>query len=118
MSVSFFEKILAIAREEVFHTGQWSQLPVANEGDSTSGNLVVYEWRSETVWKVIAVNLSAGASQGRVHVADRISPEKNYVFHDQLNEIHYPRTGEELSSLGLFIRREAYQAHIFDVTSV
>lgn len=118
VSVAFFEKILSISREEVFHTGNWSLLPVTSEGDSTSGNLVVYEWRSENAWKVIAVNLSAGPSQGRVHLADRISPEKNYVFHDQLNEVHYPRTGDELSNLGLFIRRDSFQAHLFDVITV
>src|ERR1700690_3896309 len=118
VSVSFFEKILSISREDVFHAGQWNLLPISDEGNCSSGILLVYEWRSEKAWKVIAVNLSGAASQGRVHLADRISPEKNYVFRDQLSEIHYPRTGEELSSLGLFIRRDAFQVHIFDVTSV
>jgi hypothetical protein len=116
-SASFFGKILGIARENVFHAGEWSLLLVSSEGDSTSGNLVVYEWRSENVWKIVAVNLSSGPSQGRVHLDDRISPAKSYVFYDQLNEVRYPRSGAELSNLGLFIRRDAFQAHLFDVTS-
>ena len=61
VSVSFFGKILGITREDVFHTGQWSLLPVANEGDCTSENLVVYEWRSGDVWKIVVINLSGWA---------------------------------------------------------
>ena len=114
---SFFDKILAISREDAFHAGQWNMLPISSEGDSSSGNLVVYEWRSEKAWKVIAVNLSAGAAQGRVHLADRVTPAKNYVFYDELNDVRYPRSGEELSNLGLFIRREAFEAHLFDVAA-
>ena len=38
VSVSFFEKILQISREDVFHAGQWNQLPVSSEGDSTFRN--------------------------------------------------------------------------------
>jgi hypothetical protein len=66
---------------------------------------------------VIAVNLSSGAAQGRVHLADRVQSSKNYVFYDELNDVRYPRSGEELSNLGLFIRREAFEAHLFDVAA-
>jgi hypothetical protein len=117
-SASFFEKILGISREEVFHAGEWGLLPVANEGDSTSRYLVVYEWRSAIAWKIIVLNFSPEPSQGRVHLGDRVSPAKNYVLYDQLNDVRYPRSGEELSNLGLFIRRDAFQAHVFDVTLV
>src|SRR5580704_1680394 len=114
---SFFDKILAISREDAFHSGTWNMLPISSEGDSSSGNLIVYEWRSEKARKVIAVNLSSGAAQGRVHLADRVQSSKNYVFYDELNDVRYPRSGEELSNLGLFIRREAFEAHLFDVAA-
>lgn len=116
-SLAYFTKILGIAQDDVFHTGQWSLLPVVDEGDSSSGNLVVYEWRSENAWKVVVVNLSAGPSQGRVHLGDRVSRARIYDFRDQLDDVRYLRNGEELSSLGLFVRREAFGAHLFDVTS-
>jgi hypothetical protein len=67
-------------------------------------------------WKIIAVNLAAYASQGRVHLADRVSPSKNYIFNDELNNVSYDRTGEELFNIGLFIRRDPFQAHIFDIS--
>ena len=115
-SAFFFRKILDITNEEVFHVGRWNLLEVAPDSDDTSANLIVYEWRLEKIWKVIVVNLASCASQGRVKLGDRVSPEQQYIFHDQLNEERYLRSGDELHSIGLFVRLEAGQAHLFDVT--
>jgi hypothetical protein len=115
-TVAFFQKILAITKQEVFHSGRWNLLPIVPEGDDTSRNLVVYEWRSNQAWKVIAVNLVGGASQGRVRLGDRVLPGREYIFFDELNGARYPRSGDELHNLGLFVRREGFQAHLFDVT--
>jgi hypothetical protein len=116
VSEAFFEKILSITNDEVFHSGSWNLLEVAPEGDGTFSNLIVYEWRSEKSWKVLAINLAGQPSQGRVRLGDRVSPARQYFFHDILNDERYLRSGEELHHIGLFVRREAYQAHIFDVT--
>jgi hypothetical protein len=116
-SVYFFRKVLAITNEEVFHLGRWNLLEVAPDSDDTSSNLIVYEWRLENIWKVIVVNLAGYASQGRVKMGDRVSPAQNYIFYDQLSEDRYLRSGGELHNVGLFVRREAGQAHLFDVTT-
>jgi hypothetical protein len=118
MSAAFFQKILKITNEDVFHSGKWSLLPIVSEGDDTSGNFVVYEWRSEKAWKIIAVNVADWGSQGRVRLADRVPPSGKYDFYDQLNDVHYERSGEELHSIGLFVRRERFGAHLFDVKLV
>jgi hypothetical protein len=115
-AVAFFEKILRITADDAFHHGQWNILPVTPDRDGTSANLVVYEWRSEKAWKVIVVNLSAGASQGRVHFGNRVSPGQTYIFYDELDDVRYSRGGDEIVNLGLFVRRDAFQVHVFDVT--
>jgi hypothetical protein len=115
-ATNFFQKILRITKQDVFHEGKWSQLDVAPEGDAPTDSLLVYEWRSPKAWKIIAVNLAAYTSQGRVHLADRVSPTQNYIFNDELNHVPYDRTGQELHDIGLFIRRDAFQAHLFDIT--
>jgi hypothetical protein len=115
-TAAFFETILRVTNEEVFHQGRWSLLPVAPESDATSENLVAYEWRSDQSWIVIAVNLAAKTSQGRVHLGSRVSPAEDYVFYDKLDGIHYRRDGKELHDLGLFVRLGEFQAHLFDVT--
>lgn len=117
-AVAFFEKILRVTNQDVFHDGNWALLPVTPEGDSTAENLIAYEWRSAAAWKMVVVNFSGGAAQGRVHLGDRVSRDKEYVFRDELNDVSYPRHGAELSDVGLFVRREAFQAHLFDVTIV
>lgn len=115
-SVALFEKILLATKQDIFHKGIWSLLPLNSEGEQTSGNLVAYEWRFENLWKVIVVNLTGAVSQGRVSFGDRPLGAEEYVFHDELDDIRYSRSGEEMRRLGLFVRREAFQAHLFDVS--
>lgn len=114
---ALFAKILQITNDDAFHSGTWNLLPVVPEGDGTAGNLAVYEWRSAKSWKVIVGNLAGNAAQGRVKLGDRVSTAAQYIFYDQLNDVRYERSGEELRNLGLFVRREAFQAHLFDVSS-
>ncbi|MGA7922012.1 MAG: alpha-amylase family glycosyl hydrolase [Candidatus Acidiferrales bacterium] len=118
VSIAFFQKILQITQQDVFHDGEWNLLQVLPEGDVPTEGLIVYEWRSANAWKVIAVNITGTAMQGRVRFGDHISPSRQYDFHDELDEVHYARNGEELDDAGLFIRREGFQAHLFDVKVV
>jgi glycosidase len=116
VATAFFAKLLRTTKDPVYHGGEWSLLPVTAEGDDTAGNLVVYEWRSPKAWKLMAVNLADGASQGRVHFGERQWAAKEYSFYDELYDVRYVRSAEELSSRGLFVRRERFDAHWFSVT--
>jgi Alpha amylase, catalytic domain len=115
-SVALFEKILQATKQDVFHKGIWGLLPVKTEGEDTSANIVAYEWRFENAWKIVVVNLTGVVSQGRIPFSDRSLPADEYVFHDELDDVRYPRSGDEIRRLGLFVRREPYQAHLFDVS--
>lgn len=115
-ATAFFAKLLRTTKDPVYHGGEWSLLPVTAEGDDTAGNLVVYEWRSSKAWKVMTVNLADEASQGRVHFRERQWGAKEYSFYDELYGVRYVRTAEELSRMGLFVRRERFDAHWFSVT--
>jgi hypothetical protein len=115
-SMAFFRKILSLSREDVFHDGTWNMLEVTAEGYTSPAGLLVYEWRSEKAWKIIAVNMAAGASQGRVRLGERVSPAQQYIFFDELNDVRYDRSGQELRDVGLFVRLEGFQAHIFNIT--
>jgi hypothetical protein len=115
---AFFEKILKITNEEAFHTGVWTALPANPENDPTSGNPAVYEWKTETSWKLVVVNLAGIASQARIPLGSRVAVAKQYMFFDQLNDVRYVRDGAELSRLGLFVRRERFQAHLFDIAAM
>jgi hypothetical protein len=115
---ALFEKILRITNSDVFHAAQWNLLTVNPEGDISPDGLIACEWRSPKAWKLIAVNLSPGISQGRIPLGERVSAEKQYMFYDELNDVHYPRAGANLHASGLFVQRDGYKAHLFDVTSI
>ena len=115
---SFFEKILRITKEDVFHKGRWDLLHVTPEGDGSYGNLVVFEWRWKKAWKLIAANLARYASQARVQFSDHPLPAKQYAFYDELHDLRYVRSSDELRDVGLFVRREASDAHLFDISPI
>ena len=112
----FFTKLFAATRQDVFHDGEWSLLSASNEGDTTAGNLFAYEWRLKTAWKLIVVNLSPRPAEGRVHLNGGIDASRNYNFVDALDGAKYVRPGSDLRQHGLFVKREAYGAHLFDIT--
>jgi Alpha amylase, catalytic domain len=114
--LEFYNKILHLSKDDVFHRGQWQLLPIRAERDATSANIVAYEWRTEQSWKVVAVNLAGETSQGYIPFGDRALANRDYIFYDELHDVRYPRKGEELHSMGLFVRLDGFQAHLFDVT--
>jgi len=114
---SLFEQILSITKQDVFHSGTWNILTVAAEGDASSSNLAVYEWRNATTWKLIVVNLGGEPSQGRIRFGNRTLAAQQYIFRDELDGVRYPRSGDELRTSGLFVRRDGFAAHLFDVST-
>jgi hypothetical protein len=113
---AFYERILKLSNEPVFHSGEWELFEVSSAGDDTFHNLAAYQWRSAGARKVIVVNLGGVTSQGRVLFPKGISPSQQYKFLDQLHNVAYPRAGAEIAESGLYVRLDAYRAHLFDVT--
>jgi hypothetical protein len=113
---AFYERVLQLSNEPVFHSGAWKLLDVSSAGDDTSRNLVAYQWLSTNARKIVVVNLADVVSQGRVHILDAISSALQYTFLDQLHNVPYTRSGAEISASGLYIRLDPFRAHLFSVT--
>lgn len=113
---SFYERILQLSNDPVFHSGQWKLLDVSSAGDDTFRNLVAYQWLSTNARKIVVVNLGGVTSQGRVHITEGVSAALQYNFLDQLHDVPYTRSGAELTSSGLYIRLDSFRAHLFSVT--
>lgn len=109
-----YERLLRLSGEDVFHAGRWKLLETTPSGDGSHESLIVYEWRSDEAWKLVAANPGWGAAQGRVVLGNAVDPTSAYLLNDQLNAVEYPRQGNELAE-GLFIRLEPGRAHVFDV---
>src|SRR5215469_87839 len=113
---TFYEHILKLSNEPVFHSGEWKLLEVSSAGDDTFRNLVAYEWHSHSTRKMVVVNLNGATSQGRVRIPEGISSALQYAFLDQLHDQTYPRAGAEIAASGLYVRLDAFRAHLFSVT--
>lgn len=69
----WYERLLAITNEDVFHHGRWRLLPVHSSGDLPGNFPIAYEWRLGTTRTVVVVNLSAIYSGGMVCLVDEAS---------------------------------------------
>ena len=113
-----YEKILAIADQAIFHWGEWRLLAVAPDSDASHDQLLAYRWRWGEEYRLVVINLTNQTAQGRIQIADEISPAMNYKLQDLLNDETYLRERDDLRNNGLYVRLNAYSAHIFSITIV
>jgi hypothetical protein len=113
---ALYAKLLTLTKDDVFHQGEWRLLDLRPASDPSFQNLIAYRWRTEKAWKIVVSNLAAAPSQGSILLDRDVDPSRRYTCVDQLNDRSCEWTGRDLSVSGLFVRLEAYQSHIFDVT--
>ena len=112
---ALYERVLRISDERVFHDGEWRLLEVTPAGDATHESLVAYEWRLEREWRIVVVNLSDHAAQGKLLLPDATRRAAKLDFFDLLNDAHYERESASLEGDGLFVRLDGWRAHVFAI---
>lgn len=113
---ALYSKLLKITQEEVFHRGEWKLLDVSSANDTTFSNLIAYQWETSDALKVVVVNLSPGASRGRLLLGTCSPRPGRHIFFDQLNEKSYEQDEQDLAQNGLAISLDGYASRIFDLT--
>jgi hypothetical protein len=111
---SFYRRLLSITKNEVFRRGAWELLQVMSQGNIHETRFIAYTWRLKDTLKLIVINLSPEALEGRV-LLDFVLPGRKYVFHDELNNEDQSRQGIRLTDSGLNVSLEAFQPCIFDI---
>jgi hypothetical protein len=115
----FYERLLAVINEDVFHSGKWRLLEIHAAGDESATDLLAWEWYGEHEIRIVAVNLGRGTAQGHVQLSldkaahpadDRIS------FEDLLDGRRYPWLRTELNKSGLYVKLGKGGAHILKMT--
>jgi hypothetical protein len=118
-TAAFYDRILGITNEEVFHAGEWALLTVRSAGDDSFFNLMAYQWKTNRDWSVIVVNLSSMAAQGTIPLIENqgIDPHKvpGYTLYDQYNDQVHESRWEDLIQNGLYVRLDPFGCHIFSV---
>lgn len=112
-----YAEILRLTNQDVFHAGEWRLLDVKPAGDASFQNLIAYQWRSANAWKVVVVNYSRSVAQGHIAIGDQVPPVGQFIFTDELNDARYPWNCADLTRAGLYVRLDAFRAHLFDVSA-
>jgi glycosidase len=119
-TAAFYERILGMTNEDVFHVGEWSLLTARSSDDASFTNIIAYQWKSHRDWKLIVVNLSAMVAQAHIHLNAEPTGElpkfSVYTLSDQLsNQVHGGRW-EHLMKSGFHVRLDPFECHIFSLT--
>jgi hypothetical protein len=120
-TAAFYDRILAIVNEEVFHVGHWLLHTVQSAGDPSFNNVIAYQWTTNKDWRLIVVNLSASVARGVIQIQGELGSESDlcsvYTFYDQYSSQRYERRREYLMDNGLSICLDPFGCHIFSISA-
>ena len=112
----FYMRLLATLRRRELHEGQFvlhGCRPVW-DGNASSGAFVAFSWVYESSRLLVTVNLSAGPAQCYVDLGWSDLAEQVILLEDVLSDTRYERSGQELSTRGLYLDLPAWSYHVFD----
>ena len=112
---TIYERILKIANAPEFHGDGWKLLEARDANGRSSSDLIAYMWRRDHGVKLVVANLSNGTATGRIYFSEELLSGTALKFDDLLNNQSYERQTSDLKHWGLFIKLDAFGAHIFDV---
>ena len=114
---SFYQKLLSITSQDVFHQQGWKLLEIkpAWENNWTHLNLIGYSWKSGSTICIVVINLSSQPAQGYIFIPELDARTESVVFDDRLNDAVYYRNPQEIFRNGLYVDLYPYRSHIFDV---
>jgi hypothetical protein len=118
-TAAFYDRILAITNEDVFHAGEWALLTVRSAGDDSFNNIIAYQWKTNRDWRMIVVNVSAMVAQAYIHLNGKleIGPHTRsvYTLYDRFNDQVYEGRQGDLRRNGLYVRLDPMGCHIFSM---
>jgi hypothetical protein len=116
----FYDRLLALLREDVFRDGRWELLECrpAWDGNASHQAFVAFAWTGPgPARRLAAVNYASHRSQCWVRPpwSDLAGAEVRLA--DRLGRDTYERPGDQLASRGLYLDLPAWGHHVFDVTT-
>jgi Alpha amylase, catalytic domain len=111
---SFYEKLLRVVDDPLFHEGEWSLCDCTGWPDNQSfRNLVSWCWARDEDRTIVVVNLTGAPAQGRVHLPWSDLRDGAWRLHDRLSDTVYDHDGVEMSEQGLYVGLEPWKYHLF-----
>jgi hypothetical protein len=96
------------------HDGAWKLCESSGWPDNQScKNLVAWTWANDNDRRLIVVNLSQGAAQGRVRVPWEDVRGATWHLTDVFSGWSCDRDGDELAAAGLYVELDAWSFYFF-----
>jgi hypothetical protein len=112
---AFYEKLLAAIHAPIFHDGAWRLCGCSGWPDNQSyQNLVALSWVKDQDRRLIVVNLSERAAQGRVRVPWEEVRGAAWHLTDVFSGWSCDRDGDEMVTAGLYIELQAWSFYFFE----
>jgi glycosidase len=110
----FYEKLLNIAKSEIFKYGDWQILRTKPswETDPTFKNIISYIWNYNNQYRLVVINYSEKVSSARINF-DTPQGMREIMLTDLLNNKKYARNSVEIRNEGLYVQLGPFQSHIF-----
>jgi glycosidase len=110
---AWYERLLEISLQT--RRGTWQQLDVHGWSDDTSSeHLLAWSWDDPATEHriVVAINDSANAAHGLVQLPWSDFDDQQWISTDLLDGATYSAAGSDLMTSGLYVARDAWQAHV------
>lgn len=110
----FHTRLLEAVNRPIFHDGQWALCNRTGWPDNNSfQNLVAWTWTLDDERYLIAVNLSDMPVQAHVQVPWPNVTGGTWHLIDQISNVLYERSGDEMASPGLYVELGPWNYHFF-----
>jgi hypothetical protein len=112
-----YNRLLKEIRSPIYQRGQWTLFDIhpLSPGDITHWNLLAYGWLDPGGdYRLIVVNMTQHGSHGRVDLSSWTwLTGRSWRLYDVIDGAEYQRHGETMTSEGLTIILDPYEAHVF-----
>ena len=116
---AFYNKLLAAINAPIFRGGEWTLSGCRGWPDNPGfQNLVAWSWVKDNDRRLIVVNLSQSAAQGRVRAPWEGIRGATWHLTDVLSGWTCDRDGDEMVAAGLYIELAAWSFYFFEFLRV
>ena len=118
---SFYNGLVEALKDPTFRDGHWQLLDArpAWEENESNDTFVVFSWSgSGGQRRLVAVNYAGHQSQCYVNLPWDDLAGQTWHLHDRFGTTVYKRTGDDLSTQGLYLDMSPWEYYVFDMEPV
>ena len=112
----FYERLMAVVDDPVFHEGEWSLCDVRGTGEA-SHNILAWQWKGARAIRLVVVNLGHGCADARVVLGlESAHAGERFAFDDLMSDRRYSFSRAEIEE-GVPVRLPVGGCNVFSVAA-